>query len=401
MNINDIAKLAGVSPSTVSKVMNGRDSSISSETRSRVLEVARKYHYQPYSSVAPQASGRTFMLGALIQDMASDGKVVAGMLEASSPIGYSLLLEESCGTADGELRAMTALLSRRVDGIVWNPLPNGGPLARGELERSGVPALLLGNGPGGEFGIDFERIGYVATEALVEAGHTEVACIAGDGSSDALFVSGYRRCLFDHAIPQREDLVMMDAGDDLPSAMASRRFTAAVTSRYSFALRLCDLAKSLRYVLPQDLSLVSFFPGAPGEESLLACSVVTPPQRELGRAAAQRIIGMVEGNDSAGFPDLPYEVVSAETIAEPPSQARPRVISVGSINIDNYLSFDSLPRAGTSTSTSRSSVFPGGKCANEAVGISKLGLAAAAIGMVGDDADADVVFGALAEHGVD
>lgn len=49
MDISDIAKLAGVSPSTVSKVINHKDSSISDATRERVLKIVREYHYSPYS----------------------------------------------------------------------------------------------------------------------------------------------------------------------------------------------------------------------------------------------------------------------------------------------------------------------------------------------------------------
>lgn len=51
MTINEIAKLAGVSASTVSKIMNNKDSSISAETREHVLQIAKEYHYKPYASV--------------------------------------------------------------------------------------------------------------------------------------------------------------------------------------------------------------------------------------------------------------------------------------------------------------------------------------------------------------
>ena len=66
MNIRDLARLAGVSPSTVSKVINGKDNSISAATRERVLNLVKEYNYQAYSA-AMDSGSKSFILGVLLK----------------------------------------------------------------------------------------------------------------------------------------------------------------------------------------------------------------------------------------------------------------------------------------------------------------------------------------------
>lgn len=67
MNIRDIANLAGVSASTVSKVMNGKDKDISEETRKKVLEVIEREHYVPYFKFLDKAGMKNRLVGLILQ----------------------------------------------------------------------------------------------------------------------------------------------------------------------------------------------------------------------------------------------------------------------------------------------------------------------------------------------
>ena len=68
MTINEIAKLAGVSPSTVSKIMNDKDSSISTETREHVLRIVKEYHYKPYASVITSNTSKSLCIGVIFRN---------------------------------------------------------------------------------------------------------------------------------------------------------------------------------------------------------------------------------------------------------------------------------------------------------------------------------------------
>ena len=90
MNIKDIARLAGVSVSTVSKVMNRKDGTISQETREKVLKIARDYNYTPYASVMTP-SGKTFLIGVLLRS-STVRTTLNGILERARELGYGVLI---------------------------------------------------------------------------------------------------------------------------------------------------------------------------------------------------------------------------------------------------------------------------------------------------------------------
>ena len=78
MTIKDIARLAGVSASTVSKVINGKDEHINPLTRSRVLEIVKEYNFTPYSTVKHISSTKKFLLGVLLHSIDQSDLILNG-----------------------------------------------------------------------------------------------------------------------------------------------------------------------------------------------------------------------------------------------------------------------------------------------------------------------------------
>ena len=95
MTIKDIARLAGVSASTVSKVINGKDEHINPLTRSRVLEIVKEYNFTPYSTVKNISSTKKFLLGVLLHSVDQSDPILNGILRTAQSRGYGLLLLES------------------------------------------------------------------------------------------------------------------------------------------------------------------------------------------------------------------------------------------------------------------------------------------------------------------
>ena len=86
MNIRDLARLAGVSPSTVSKVINGKDNSISAATRERVLNLVKEYNYQAYSA-AMDSGSKSFILGVLLKSFEQCGDFLEGFSRQAQLMG--------------------------------------------------------------------------------------------------------------------------------------------------------------------------------------------------------------------------------------------------------------------------------------------------------------------------
>ena len=87
MNIRDIARIAGVSTSTVSKIVNGKDSSISEETRKKVLTIVKEYHYKPYASASQRT--RSYTIGVLLRSPISFDSTLDGIIQAATNLKVS------------------------------------------------------------------------------------------------------------------------------------------------------------------------------------------------------------------------------------------------------------------------------------------------------------------------
>lgn len=396
MTITEIAKLAGVSVSTVSKIVNNKDESISAETRERVMRIVREHNYRPYASVAPR-QGRTGMIGVVVRKHA--GATLAGLIRAAGELGYCTLVRCADDSKDELAKSISSVLDSQVDGIIAE-CSAAEAACDPRLSRHDIPAIFIDDDRAETPRIDYEALGFAATDALVSHGHNSVACLIRDGSRSAGFFDGYRQCLFRHGIPFDASLVF-SAEDEPPAAkIASHAFGGIVASHFHDALSLYRAAADLRYEIPYDLSIVSL-KGGEVDYPFPTISTIKIPFRAFGEALARTLIASIEKTNAVTEFHTPALLESDATIDIPYTARTPLALVVGSINVDNYLSFDVLPHVGASVTSPASERFPGGKCLNEAIGVARLGISAAAIGRVGNDADADYLFESLKNSDVD
>ena len=106
MTIKEIAALAGVSASTVSKIMNGKDGNINPATRSRVLKIAKEHHYEPYSTIKNITAPKKFLIGLLLDSFCSASQMIDGILETAQKYGYQLLIFNSNLSQQQELNTL-------------------------------------------------------------------------------------------------------------------------------------------------------------------------------------------------------------------------------------------------------------------------------------------------------
>lgn len=393
MTINEIAKLAGVSASTVSKIMNNKDSSISTETREHVLQIAKEYHYKPYASVNTAGTSKSLCIGIVFRNTVEVGMAAGGLLEAAREEGYSVLFYESILSPKQELKNISSLINMNVDGVIWEPISRESmEETAAHLKRAEIPYLLTNLDTEDALNMDFQKLGYLATEALLKANHTEIACLLREGARTEGFYQGYRQCLFDHNLSVNENLVFHEEDGFPVNKMANHLFSAIVVSHYTSAVRLFRLVDSLHYNIPYDLSLVALKDGDRLKLDYPPLSTLTIPHFEFSRYLIQTLIHTLEKKEKVPAPKLPMELDNTFSIDIPYNARLKKIISLGSINIDNYMNFKELPHTGKTVTAPTSVIHPGGKCINEAIGAAKLGHNVCAIGCVGDDADADLLY---------
>ena len=104
MTINEIAKLAGVSASTVSKIINNKDQSINPETRERVLRIVKEYNYTPYGMIKSTSQAKTFLLAVLFRYTGKANQLVSAVVHTAQKHGYSVLIFDSQNDPAEELK---------------------------------------------------------------------------------------------------------------------------------------------------------------------------------------------------------------------------------------------------------------------------------------------------------
>lgn len=404
MNIKDIAKLAGVSTSTVSKVVNHKDASITEATRQRVLELVKKYHYTPYASYKPTSS--SWRIGVLLSSSISLDSTLDGIIQEAQAGGYGTLVFNCYSDHEQEEQNIQAALEQQVDGIIWEPVDKDSLELKKLIKARKIPELTIGPlGDDRSALLPYEEAAYNLTLELIRRGHTNIACLLSLGRRRDSFLQGYRRCLFDNNLEYREDLVFNQIDDDLPRIMENHQVTGIIASHYRRALEFLQYMKTLHYRFPQDLSLISlkndtsahlYYPGSP------EISSYTMRNADFGAHLCSRIIHAIE--HKAGKPGTfqqTFHLDSESTIGQPPDMRRKTIVVVGSINVDTYLTAPTLPKAGTTTTTRNFASTPGGKATNQAVGVARLGHHASLIGNVGSDAAGDYIYNAMQEAHVD
>ena len=394
--------MAGVSISTVSKIINHKDASISKETRERVLKLVKEFNYVPYSGVSAYTTLNPYIIGVLVRS-AETNLSLNGIISAAREANYTVLVAESAGQEEFELRGISAFCRHNVSGVLWEPLSSDSLKYADQLSSSGIPFLFFDSDSIEEaLNIDYEQMGYDATMALIQSSHTELARLLSSGTRTERFFRGYRRGLFDSGIPYQENMVFQEVNELLIHKITGHTITGIIPSHFKSDLGLYRDLNGVHYQIPQDLSLVSLRDDSRELTAFPERSTLTIPHFRFGRHICEQLVALMENPEHTLLPfkEQP-ELDHRATIGIPFTKRSQPIIVVGSINIDTYLKMDQLPSTGKSTITTSSAVYPGGKAVNQAIGATKLGARTLLIGAVGNDVDAELIYSSLRAQGID
>jgi DNA-binding LacI/PurR family transcriptional regulator len=309
-SIKDIARRAGVSHSTVSRALRG-DRRISAATAARIREVAAAVGYVPHAAARALVTCRSAVVGLVVTTLADPfvAEIVAGVEEAATLSGYSVLLATSANEERRELAVVRMLAERRVDGLIVTASRLGERY--GELlQKLGVPVVLINNQAIGDYAssvrIDDFGGAKEVTAFLLSLGHRSLAFV---GCPDRPRSHSLRRSGFEAAcselgpeevcwqtlLPSGQDDLERGAGG-LEMALKLRpRPTALVCYNDMTAIGALLSAREHGLNVPADISIVGF---DDIREATFVCPPLTTvhqPRREMGRSAFEMLQGLLAG----------------------------------------------------------------------------------------------------------
>ncbi|WP_221076993.1 LacI family DNA-binding transcriptional regulator [Agarivorans aestuarii] len=308
--IKDVCRLAKVSKSTVSRVLNDHPR-VAKATKERVLEVIEAIGYKPNSSAQALASKRTNSIGMLVGTLAGPyfSSLVSSTEETVRKKGVHLIATSGQGTKDNELDAIQFLMSKQVDGLIIH----AGALSEEDLLEivNKAPASIILNQHISAIadhciGLDDRLGGYLATKHIIEQGHSNIACITGPkhqfASQDRL--RGYLQALEEFGIEYNSDFVIEGRFDLKENRKAPQQLLTQhpqVTAVFCFsdhiALGLYEEIRAQGLIVGEDISVVGFDNSLPSEHVTPKLTSVNFPTIKMGTLAANKVLSLINGTD--------------------------------------------------------------------------------------------------------
>ena len=317
----DVARLAGVSTATVSRVLNDHPS-VRPETRLKVEQAMRALGFRVSGAERALATAETKLVLALIPNLAHTffADVFRGIATTAHERGYEVLLCETDSYRAHE-RAFTSMLdSHRYDGAIsMSPMDTQ---RLGSAELRGMPAVAcLQSAPDASIphvSIDDRRAAKDAVLYLLSKGHRRIAMInMGDGALfAALRQDGYRDALREAGLPERTDYVEFVDAIEYPLAeLATRRLlaldeppTAIFTVSDPLAVGAIKAALASGLKVPEDLAVVGFDDVPLASIFDPALTTMAQPRRVLGEQAMLMLLRRMKG-ESVPSVTLPHSLV--------------------------------------------------------------------------------------------
>lgn len=347
VSIKDVAKEAGVSPTTVSYILNNnKNVSITPETRERVMAAADKLKYVPSQAAKTLGSSRVMgrtqskMIGVVIpqtEDNTDDAYIMlsnpfystflSAVEHEMRRANYHVLVT---GTNRGQ-SYIEVVKSRALDGVIIIGIYPSEDVE--EYRRFNIPTVLVDcyGSEGGEFfsiRTDDRLGGYMATRHLLEMGHRDIAFVSGEIKEDGvnyMRFQGYRDALAEYGLQSSDELVFggyvgFDYGAEAAEAIAEtnkrrqRKISAAFATSDITAIGLIKGFSEIGLSVPGDVSVIGFDDIDYAGMCVPGLTTVRQNIIEKGHEAASLMIEALSGRKAASETIIPMQLVERESV---------------------------------------------------------------------------------------
>lgn len=326
----EVARRAGVSKATVSRVLSGNGYT-SQETRDRVQQAIEECGYRPNLVARQLATRHTRTLGLVVTNTLYHGvyfgELLSQVARMTEDRGRQLILADGKHSADEERQAIQYLLDSRCDGVIIYPRFLGVEEMDEIIEQHEQPIMVLNRRlsrhPAHCVYADQQAAAEAVVDKLVAMGHREIVFIAGsaDSPTGAERLAGYRQALIRHGIPVQETLIAPGkwtpaCGAAAVSALLARgaRFSALVASNDDMAIGAIKRLHESGVMVPDEVSVVGFddIPLAPYVIPVL--SSVKMPVNGMIQETINRLITMVEEGSRDALPAFSGTLIRRDSL---------------------------------------------------------------------------------------
>lgn len=395
MTIRDIANAAGVSVATVSKVLNHRDQNISQETKERILQIIKDSGYVPYAKIRDRLLTGTNTIGLAVPslDLSYYASFVSRVQALARQQGFALSLSITGGSSEEELAALESFRDTKAVGILFFPGSEEGLQALQQLHAEGHGAVILDymmeNAVCPQVFRANDRMAKQCTELLLDRCQ-RIALLTRRETGSIVrkaVCSGYEAALLEahRSIDSGLEIHVGAEYEPVLDILLESGVDGIVCQDAELAGLVYSVAGKKRLQIPEDLSVISM------EDAPLSTQLT--PQLTSGGTSAARMAEVALEALSWQIRQQPQKFTSQAICGSTRMRGSisvrqkhtPRIAIIGSMNMDVVLQVPHLPHPGETLLAPQLTTWPGGKGANQALGVSRLGGNAYMFGCLGND----------------
>ena len=313
VTITDVARVAGISKSTVSQYLNGRYEFMSLETRERIKQVIEEMDYRPNALARSLKQKKTHTIAAVVSSILNPfmTNTIRGAEDYCKEAGFNLIL---CNTDDDpkqELAYIHTLSSKQIDGILISTTGRNNEALR-EMNRKGTPVVLFSrHAP--EIGVDTitvdNRAGIgMGIRHLMANGHRNIAFFVLPYSESPVTprrdrAQAYRDFTREYGLPRIDEWLVESSNEE--EVLSGRldgllqgegpKPTALFGANDLMTMSLVRLLQNRGMRIPQDMAVLGFDDWEWAPYLLTPISVVAQPSHEMGRRATERLVQRIRG----------------------------------------------------------------------------------------------------------
>lgn len=326
----DVARMAGVSTSIASKILNDVATvSVRPETRQRVLDAAARLDYRPHVTARALAGGSSHALALLVPELTNPvySKMIRGAFEQARALAYTVMVAEDVEGRETDASFGNLVSAGHVDGLLVASARRGNPMLA-SLADKGIPHVFVNRpfaGSGRNVTMDVAGASRLVVEYLVGLGHTAIGHVAGprDLETGRTRAVAFATAATEHhltAAPISYETFDERGGHDATVRLLRRhpRLTAIYSSSLSQAIGVVHAIHDRGLRIPQDVSVVAY-------DDLPLAAYLTPPLdtvamplAELGRTAVTALVEQINGAEPTDVQiPIPPAIVGRGSAAAP------------------------------------------------------------------------------------
>lgn len=327
VTIKDVARRAGVSVTTVSRVLNNSPHPISPETRRKVLEAVAELGFCPNAAARSLQLNETRTIGLMLPDVANPyySGIVRGIEDVAHHEGYTIILCNTDRSRERTLKYLRVLREKRVDGVIFM---GGGVVEDAKEDRffqqEDIPTVVIGrhSGPFPSVQIDNSEAAKRAVLHLMARGYRHIACIAGPPSSTTTRdrLAGYYQALAENGL--EHDPLWVVYADFTPGGgykavqeLLKRRPrpTALFVHNDLMAVGAIKALAEEGLVIPKEIAIVGFDDIPLASYVIPTLTTVRVPVYEMGATAMRLLRDLLVGQPVPEVTILPVELIVRES----------------------------------------------------------------------------------------